>query len=31
MVEGIFARNKNLKTTEEFLRKVFEQLHPKEL
>ena len=29
MVEEIFARNKNLKTTEEFLRKVFEQLHPK--
>ncbi len=28
MVEEIFARNKNLKTTEEFLRKVFEQLHP---
>jgi hypothetical protein len=29
MVEEIFAKNKNLKTTEEFLRKVFEQLHPK--
>jgi Holliday junction DNA helicase RuvA len=28
MVEEIFARHKNLKTTEEFLRKVFEQLHP---
>ncbi len=28
MVEEIFARNKNLKTTEDFLRKVFEQLHP---
>jgi Holliday junction DNA helicase RuvA len=28
MVEEIFARNKNLKTTEEFLRKLFEQLHP---
>jgi len=28
MVEEIFAKNKNLKTTEEFLRKVFEQLHP---
>jgi Holliday junction DNA helicase RuvA len=24
----IFARNKNLKSTEDFLRKVFEQLHP---
>jgi holliday junction DNA helicase RuvA len=30
MVEEIFARNKNLKTTEEFLRKVFEQVQPKE-
>ena len=29
MVEEIFAKNKGLKTTEEFLRKVFEQLHPK--
>ena len=28
MVEEIFAKNKNLKNTEEFLRKVFEQLHP---
>jgi Holliday junction DNA helicase RuvA len=28
MVEEIFARNKNLKNAEEFLRKVFEQLHP---
>lgn len=28
MVEEIFAKNKSLKTTEEFLRKVFEQLHP---
>ena len=28
MVEEIFAKNKGLKTTEEFLRKVFEQLHP---
>ncbi len=28
MVEEIFARHKNLKTAEEFLRKVFEQLHP---
>jgi Holliday junction resolvasome RuvABC DNA-binding subunit len=28
MVEEIFAKNKNLKTTEDFLRKVFEQLHP---
>jgi Holliday junction DNA helicase RuvA len=28
MVEEIFARHKNLKTTEDFLRKVFEQLHP---
>jgi holliday junction DNA helicase RuvA len=28
IVDEIFARNKNLKTTEDFLRKVFEQLHP---
>jgi Holliday junction DNA helicase RuvA len=28
MVDEIFARHKNLKTTEEFLRRVFEQLHP---
>jgi len=28
MVEEIFARHKNLRTTEEFLRRVFEQLHP---
>jgi Holliday junction DNA helicase RuvA len=28
MVEEIFARHKNLKTTEDFLRRVFEQLHP---
>jgi Holliday junction DNA helicase RuvA len=28
IVEEIFSRNKHLKTTEEFLRKVFEQLHP---
>ena len=28
MVEDIFAKNKGLKTIEEFLRKVFEQLHP---
>jgi holliday junction DNA helicase RuvA len=28
LVEGIFARYKNLKSTEEFLRKVFEQQHP---
>ena len=28
IVEDIFAKNKNLKTTEDFLRKVFEQLHP---
>jgi Holliday junction DNA helicase RuvA len=28
MVEEIFARHKNLKTTEEFLRRVFEQVHP---
>ena len=28
MVGEIFARHKNLKTTEDFLRKVFEQLHP---
>ena len=27
IAEGIFARYKNLKTIEEFLRKVFEQLH----
>jgi len=25
----VFARNRNLKTVEEFVRKVFEQLHPK--
>jgi Holliday junction DNA helicase RuvA len=30
MVEEIFARHKNLKTAEEFLRKVFEQVHPGE-
>jgi len=29
MVEDILAQNKNLKSTEDFLRKVFEQLHPK--
>ena len=29
MVDEIFARYKNVKTTEEFVRKVFEQLHPK--
>jgi len=29
MVEEIFAKYKNVKTTEEFVRKVFEQLHPK--
>jgi Holliday junction DNA helicase RuvA len=28
MIGEIFARHKNLKTTEDFLRKVFEQLHP---
>lgn len=28
IAEEIFSRNKHLKTTEEFLRKVFEQLHP---
>jgi Holliday junction DNA helicase RuvA len=28
MVEEVFARNKSLRTTEEFLRKLFEQLHP---
>jgi holliday junction DNA helicase RuvA len=28
IADQIFARYKNLKTTEEFLRKVFEQLHP---
>jgi Holliday junction DNA helicase RuvA len=28
IVEEIFSRHKHLKTTEEFLRKVFEQLHP---
>jgi Holliday junction DNA helicase RuvA len=28
IAEEIFARNKHLKTTEEFLRKVFEELHP---
>jgi Holliday junction DNA helicase RuvA len=30
MVDGIFARHKNVKTIDEFLRKVFEQLHPPE-
>ena len=30
MVESIFARNKNLKSTEEFLRKVFEQIGNRE-
>jgi Holliday junction DNA helicase RuvA len=29
IVDEIFAKHKNLKTTEEFVRKVFEQLHPK--
>ncbi len=29
MVAEIFAKHKNLKTTEEFVRRVFEQLHPK--
>jgi len=29
MVDEIFAKYKNVKTTEEFVRKVFEQLHPK--
>jgi len=29
-VEESFARHKNLKNTEEFIRKVFEQLHPGE-
>jgi Holliday junction DNA helicase RuvA len=29
MVEAIFAKNKGLKSTEDFLQKVFEQLHPK--
>jgi Holliday junction DNA helicase RuvA len=28
MVDEIFARHKNLKTTEDFLRRLFEQLHP---
>ncbi len=28
MVDEIFARHKNLKSTEDFLRKVYEQLHP---
>lgn len=28
MVEEIFARHRNLKTVEDFLRRVFEQLHP---
>jgi Holliday junction DNA helicase RuvA len=28
MVDDIFSRHKNLKTTEDFLRRVFEQLHP---
>lgn len=30
MVEEIFARHKNLKTIEDFLRRVFEQVHPGE-
>jgi Holliday junction resolvasome RuvABC DNA-binding subunit len=30
MVDEIFSRHKNLKTTEDFLRRVFEQLHPGE-
>lgn len=29
IAEQIFARHKNLKSVEEFLRKVFEQVHPK--
>ena len=29
ITDQIFTRHKNLKTTEEFLRRVFEQLHPK--
>ncbi len=29
IVDEMFAKYKNLKTTEEFVRKVFEQLHPK--
>jgi len=28
MVDEIFSRHKNLKTTEDFLRRLFEQLHP---
>ena len=28
MVEEIFSQHKNLKTTEDFLRRLFEQLHP---
>jgi Holliday junction DNA helicase RuvA len=28
MVDEIFSQHKNLKTTEDFLRRVFEQLHP---
>jgi holliday junction DNA helicase RuvA len=28
IMEAIFTRNKNLKTIEDFLRKVFEELHP---
>jgi hypothetical protein len=28
MVDDIFARHKNLKSTEDFLRRVFEQLQP---
>ena len=28
IADGIFARHKNVKTIEDFLRKVFEQLHP---
>jgi len=28
MVDEVFSRHKNLKTTEDFLRRVFEQLHP---
>jgi Holliday junction DNA helicase RuvA len=30
MVDEIFSKHKNLKTTEDFLRRVFEQLHPGE-
>jgi Holliday junction resolvasome RuvABC DNA-binding subunit len=29
MVDNIFAQHKSLKSTEEFVRRVFEQLHPK--